>query len=59
MIGNIMIDDKTFYHNMLEVKCDVLEKLMQNKEAVDRYERLSKTTNKIETIGGTKWLQLK
>ena len=43
------------YHNMLEAKCSVLKDLIQNKEACDRYERLSHITNKIETIGGTRW----
>mgnify|MGYP006923255275 CR=1 FL=1 len=46
-----------FYHNMLEAKCDVLKDLIQNKEACDRYERLSHITNKIETIGGTRWIK--
>lgn len=53
MTGNVMGND--FYHNMLEVKCDVLRDLIQNKEACDRYEHLSHITNKVETIGGTRW----
>lgn len=53
MTGNVTGDD--FYHNMLEVKCDVLRDLIQNKEACDRYEHLSHITNKVETIGGTRW----
>lgn len=53
MTGNVTNDN--FYHNMLEVKCDVLRDLIQNKAACDRYERLSHVTNKIETIGGTRW----
>lgn len=53
MTGNVTGND--FYHNMLEVKCDVLRDLIQNKEACDRYEYLSHITNKVETIGGTRW----
>ena len=53
MTGNVLTND--FYHNMLEVKCDALRDLMRNKEACDRYERLSHITNKVETIGGTRW----
>lgn len=53
MTGNVLTND--FYHNMLEAKCSVLKDLIQNKEACDRYERLSHVTNKIETIGGTRW----
>ena len=52
--GNTTIE--RFYHNMLEAKCDVLKELIQNKEACDRYERLSQITNKVETIGGTRWV---
>ena len=52
--GNVTTNN--FYHNMLEAKCDVLKDLIQNKEACDRYERLSHVTNKIETIGGTRWI---
>ena len=46
MTGNVLTND--FYHNMLEAKCSVLKDLIQNKEACDRYERLSHITNKIE-----------
>ena len=53
MTGNVLGND--FYHNMLEVKCDALRDLMRNQEACDRYERLSHITNKVETIGGTRW----
>lgn len=53
MTGNVLTND--FYHNMLEVKCDALRDLMRNKEACDRYERLSHITNRVETIGGTRW----
>lgn len=53
MTGNVLTND--FYHGMLEAKCSVLKDLIQNKEACDRYERLSHITNKIETIGGTRW----
>lgn len=55
MTGNVLTND--FYHNMLEAKCSVLKDLIQNKEACDRYERLSHVTNKIETIGGTRWIK--
>ena len=55
MTGNVLTND--FYHNMLEAKCSVLKDLIQNKEACDRYERLSHITNKIETIGGTRWVK--
>lgn len=51
--GNVTTNN--FYHNMLEVKCDALRELMHNKMACDRYERLSQITNKVETIGGTRW----
>lgn len=55
MTGNVLTND--FYHNMLEVKCDALRDLMRNKEACDRYERLSHITNRVETIGGTRWIK--
>lgn len=54
--GNVTTND--FYSSMLEIKCSVLKDLIQNQEACDRYEKLSHISNKIETIGGTKWLWL-
>lgn len=45
-----------FYHDMLEAKCNVLKDLIRNEEACNRYERLSHSINKVETIGGTRWI---